>query len=70
VEYLYAVNKYRKIAEPNLDYFNWKTYTEHLQLALDEYGNLDEGTKTRWEKIKWDHLARQPAIKQDIIDSS
>jgi hypothetical protein len=69
VQYLYAVNKCRKIAEENLDYVDRKTYTQRLKSALEEYGNLNEGTKTRWEKIKRDHLARQPAIKQHIIDS-
>jgi hypothetical protein len=69
VQYLYAVNKCRKIAEENLDYVDRKTYTQRLKSSLEEYGNLDEGTKTRWEKIKRDHLARQPAIKQHIIDS-
>jgi hypothetical protein len=67
VEYLYAVNKCRKMAEDNLDYVDQKTYYEHLNSARAEYGNLDEGTKTRWEKIKRDHLVRQSAIKQDII---
>jgi hypothetical protein len=63
------VNKCRKIAEANLDYVDRKTYTHHLKSALEENGNLSEGTKTRWEKIKRDHLAQQPAIKQHIIDS-
>jgi hypothetical protein len=69
VEYLYAINKCRKMAEDNLDYVDRKTYNARLKSNLAKYGNLDEGTESRWEKIKRDHLARQPAIKQDIIDS-
>jgi hypothetical protein len=57
------------MAEDNLDYVDRKTHYKHLNSAQAEDGNLDEGTKTRWEKIKWDHLLRQSAMKQDIINS-
>jgi hypothetical protein len=67
VQYQYAVKICWKIVEENLDYVDRKTYTQHIKLALGEYGNLDEGTKTKWENIKRDHLARQPAINNILL---
>jgi hypothetical protein len=67
--YLYAVNKCRAQAKKDTDSVDKALYTERLNAAKREYESLDDGKKALWEGKRREHLLRQPAIKDQIIDA-
>ena len=67
--YLFAVNECRQAAKDNLDSVSRVEYLERFNTAKKKYETLDDGKKAMWEAKRREHLLRQPAIKNQIIES-